>query len=185
MRLQCWVFVSLLGASAVGGAWRRQCAGQSQRGVSAAWSEAQSVLSRTAASPAAERDGRGRYRDRERHGDDSCNLCFSRRKSLTLLRKLGCFRREALRSVTGLTVFPLGTHPSLRGGMNLDRVAAPPPPTPPQPQQLPQTRDVGFHLARSANSNNRRDTVENSSSDSSDAELPGTVPDRNRDLNSA
>ncbi|KAJ0004032.1 hypothetical protein NQD34_010246 [Periophthalmus magnuspinnatus] len=61
--------------------------------------------------------------------------------------------------------------------MNLDRVAssaAPPPPSqppPPQPQpQLSHARDMGhFHLGRSGN--NRRETVEHSSSESSDTEL--------------
>ncbi|KAK7925707.1 hypothetical protein WMY93_008017 [Mugilogobius chulae] len=63
--------------------------------------------------------------------------------------------------------------------MNLDRVAAaaaaPPPPQPSSqqgPQQLSHSRDMGhFHLGRSAN--NRRDTVEHSSSESSDTDLQG------------
>lgn len=63
--------------------------------------------------------------------------------------------------------FPLFcTHPSLQGGMNLDRIA--------EAVRAPPPRDVApaFHLPRASHSS--RETLENSSSESSDTELAGT-----------
>lgn len=59
-------------------------------------------------------------------------------------------------------------HPSLQGGMNLDRIA--------EAARAPPPRDVApaFHLPRTSNSS--RDTLENSSSESSDTDLAGTAP---------
>lgn len=59
-------------------------------------------------------------------------------------------------------------HPSLQGGMNVDRIA--------EAARAPPPRDVApaFHLPRTSNSS--RDTLENSSSESSDTDLAGTAP---------
>jgi len=91
----------------------------------------------------------------------SCRgVCLTAGGSLALL----------LRTVVyfpGLTPFLLFTHPSLQGGMNLDRIA--------EAVRAPPPRDVtaAFHLQRTSNSS--RETLENSSSESSDTELAGTL----------
>lgn len=69
-------------------------------------------------------------------------------------------------ALPGFIPFPLCTYPSLQGGMNLDRIA--------EAVRAPPPRDVApaFHLPRTSNSS--REALENSSSESSDADLAGT-----------